>query len=468
MPTGIDLERLRIQLPAEGQCLLHGDERAATELALAFGDRFVRTEGEPAHEIPASRFAAAIALLDRADGPSVAEIINRLAARLDLGARLLLLPGTAASSLAGAPFRGGQELVIALSAAGFVVLREEPDLLVARREPFVVREFRDGDEALILPLFARSFHVERSAATFRWIYQSNPHGNRRISLAFAEDGALVAQYAGYPARFHRELGEGGSESLFALHVGDTMTEPSVRSVGRGATSLLGRTVRHFYASYCEERVAFNYGVNTGNIQRFSMSFVGARRLEEVPYRWRDARAPVPRTWRARLRGYRVVRQRAVDARFDELFERVRRQYGLLVARDSAYLDWRYLGRPDSDYTLWAVWRRDRLLGWSVFRRRGENGERLAWGDALFDPAEPEAIDALFAGALAAAEHRGIEAVETWSPARPAWWAERIGGLGFESRPEPQGLGVVFVPFLVDPEEMFLRQWYYTMGDFDLF
>lgn len=41
-------------------------------------------------------------------------------------------------------------------------------------------------------------------------------------------------------------------------------------------------------------------------------------------------------------------------------------------------------------------------------------------------------------------------------------------LGFESRPEPQGLGFVFVPFGVDPEEDFRAHLYYTMGDSDLF
>src|SRR5690349_23168243 len=45
-------------------------------------------------------------------------------------------------------------------------------------------------------------------------------------------------------------------------------------------------------------------------------------------------------------------------------------------------------------SLWAVFRRSRLVGWSVFRHRGERGERLAWGDALFDPRYPAAVPLL--------------------------------------------------------------------------
>ena len=115
-----------------------------------------------------------------------------------------------------------------------------------------------------------------------------------------------------------------------------------------------------------------------------------------------------------------------------------------------------------------VFRRSRLVGWSVFRHRGDRGERLAWGDALFDPHHPAALPLLLRHVLAAPEHRSAELVETWLTSRPSWWSERVRALGFESRPEPQDLGFVFVPFEVDPEEDFRAALYYNMGDSDLF
>lgn len=466
MPTTFDLDAIRAHLPADGAGLVVGPEPQAAALALALGDRFRVLEASRTRQAPAPIHAVAVALLSTRSAPAISALVAAVAPHLAKNARLLLLPRDVSPSAEEGGLSRERELTVALSGAGFVILREVSGLVVARKEPFAVRAYRDGDEAQILPLFARSFHVERSAEKFRWIYQQNPYGNRKISLALGENGALIAQYAGYPVRIYRQLDDDRSDSLTALHIGDTMTEPAVRHIGRGATSLLGRTVRHFYAAYCEGQVGFNYGVNTGNIQRFSMRFVGVRRLEEVPYHVRDARAPVTRAWRSRLRGYRVERLRSVDTRFDELFEGVRRHYDLLVARDAPYLDWRYLRNPDSEYALWAAFRRDRLIGWSVFRRRNET---LAWGDALFDPAEPEAVDALFARVLAADEQRGIERVETWLPARPAAWKERVLALGFVGRPEPQGLDVGIVPFLLlDAEELLRQRWYYTMGDFDLF
>jgi hypothetical protein len=247
-----------------------------------------------------------------------------------------------------------------------------------------------------------------------------------------------------------------------------MTDPAFRHVGRGPTSLLGRTVRHYYARFCEGQVAFNYGFNTGNIQRFSMSFVGARRLESLPFHVLDLeRRPLapPDRLRSWLAGYRSERITGFDERWDRFFQRVSGAYRLLVERDARYLEWRYARCPDTEYFLYAVFRRGRLAGWSVFRRKGE---RLLWGDALFDPRHPAAIRQLLAAVLATPEHRQVRTVETWITPRPAWWAERVLELGFEPRPEPDDLGFVFVPFGHDPEEGFRAHLYYTMGDSDLF
>lgn len=366
-----------------------------------------------------------------------------------------------------------QELVIALSEAGFVILEPQRGAdpsgpYRARKEGFFVREYREGDDNQILPLFRKSFYVDRSLERWAWEYRENPYGALKISEAFAEDGRLVAHYAGYPVRFHRET-EDGVRTLPALQIGDTMTEPSVRQVGRGPTSLLGRTVRHYYARFCEGQVAFNYGFNTGNIQRFSMSFVGARRLEDLPFHVLDLeKTPLrpPNRFLSRLAGYRVERIAGFDARWDEFFHRVSGAYRLLVERDSRYLEWRYARAPDSEYFLYAAFRRRRLVGWSVFAYKGEG--RLRWGDALFDPRHPEAVRQLLAGVLAAPEHRQAKTVETWATSRPAWWRERVLALGFAPRPEPDELGFVFVPFEVDPEEDFKAHLYYTMGDSDLF
>src|SRR5438046_5530495 len=131
-------------------------------------------------------------------------------------------------------------------------------------ERFTIRSYQQGDEAAILDLFARAFHLPRSRAHFDWKYLHNPYGNEHISLA-CDASRLVGHYAGYPVPFWHQ-----GQPLPAHQIGDTMTDPSIRHVGRGPTSVLGRTALYFYSQFCDGKIAFNYGFNVANIQKFSL------------------------------------------------------------------------------------------------------------------------------------------------------------------------------------------------------
>jgi Acetyltransferase (GNAT) domain len=323
---------------------------------------------------------------------------------------------------------------------------------------FVTRAYQPGDETAILDLFARCFHPGRTAEHFRWKYLQNPYGNGHISLTFDGQGLLVGQYCGYPVPF-----VSGGRDVLGHQIGDTMTDPAVRHVGRGPTSVLARTALHFYRAFCEGKVAFNYGYNTGNIQKFSMRFLRSDRAEPVSF-WRRE-MPVRRNARPSrwIRGYQLELVSDPAEEFDRLFERVLPAYSFLVRRDARYLRWRYLDCPDRGAFIVAIRKWRRLVGWSVFRVRDE---RLLWGDMLFDPHHSPAIGVLLRHV---APSYPVKTIEGWFWPRPAWVAEAIERLGFASAPEPQGLSVMCVPFVMaDATEQIRRGLYSTMGDSDLF
>lgn len=327
---------------------------------------------------------------------------------------------------------------------------------------FITRAFREGDEEAILDLFARSFpHAPRSRESFDWKYRRNPSGNGRISLTFDDDGRLVGHYAGYPVPF-----VDGAAGFVANQIGDTMTAPDVRHVGRGPTSILGRTAAHFYSTFCDGKVAYNYGFNVANIQKFSMRFLRSDRVESVPYRVRDLeRDPLRPLTRAErwARGFRLEEVRSVDGEWDELFARVARDFGLLVRRDSAYVRWRYLECPDVHYIVIAIRQWKRLAGWSVFRVR--DGV-LLWGDALFDYRVHDAAAVLLRHM---APELGARRIAGWFPARPRWFDRLLRDLKLDPAPEPQDLGLMCVPFVqADATARMRDRLYYTMGDSDLF
>ena len=323
---------------------------------------------------------------------------------------------------------------------------------------FVTRAYQPGDEAAILDLFGRCFHAPRSMEHFRWKYLENPYGNAHISVTFDSDGRLIGHYAGYLVPFVEE-----GRDLLAHQIGDTMTDPAVRHFGRGPTGILGRTALHFYATFCDNKIAFNYGFNVANIQRFSLQFLRADRAEPVSF-WRRE-ATVRRIGRAGrwMRGYQLEIVREPGEEFDRFFSDVRPSYSFLVRRDAAYLRWRYLQCPEAGAFIIAIRKWGRLAGWSVFRIREE---RLLWGDALFDPRHSSAIDVLLRHVVPSYP---VKRIEAWFAARPAWVAAALQTAGFERAAEPQDLSVMCVPFVLpDATERIRQSLYYSMGDSDLF
>src|SRR5436305_363082 len=227
----------------------------------------------------------------------------------------------------------------------------------------LIRRYEAGDEQQILDLFARSFHAPRSLESWRWKYENDPWGRERISLAFDETGALIGHYAGYPMPFVID-----GRRAIANQIGDTMTEKSIRHVGRGPTSILGRTALHFYEHFAAEKVAFNYGFNVANIQKFSLRFLRSDRVEPVTYRVARALQPANRFRRWAL-GYQLELVRETTAEWDDFFARVAPSYRFLVERNAAYVRWRYLQCPGVPYIVVAIRKWRRLAGWIVFRIR---------------------------------------------------------------------------------------------------
>lgn len=332
---------------------------------------------------------------------------------------------------------------------------------------YTIRAYQPGDETSILELFERAFHHRRDLAHWRWKYRDAPHGGLRISVAVDDEGRVVGHYAGYPVRFYRASAE--APDLIAHQIGDTMTRPEARGIGRRSTSLLARTARHFYEQFCAGQVAFNYGFNVGGIQKFSMRLLNAERIESVPLRVLERPAgprPAPGRWRRFIDGLAVETVTAVDQTWDAFFQDVAPAYAFLVHRDARYVQWRYLDRPDVPYLVLAVRRRGALVCWGVFARRQG---MLIWGDALVHPDHLDTVGVLLDAAGAHPMARGARSVQGWFSSRPAWFAAALDSLGFRTEAEPRDLGLMCVPWqALDAATWIRRDLYYTYGDSDLF
>ena len=428
-------------------------------------------EGRPAH----------VVVWNATGSQDPSDCLQRLDGHLDEDSSLVVavaLPaatGRKASKHQGRlPTRDQEQLrrvVLALSEGGFQVHRDREvissdagawHLLRARRDAFRIRPYRAGDEEAILELFPRCFHVPRSREHWDWKYAGNPWGRHHLSVATSE-GTLACHYAGYPVPFWWHDPKKGPKTFNALQMGDTMTNPDFREVGRGRSGLLARTVRHFFAIHRGGPLGFFYGFNTGPIQRFCNWFIGGTRVQPVGFWTLDlAEGPLSAF---EHRSYLVDLAKTVDGSWNRLFSRVAPEIGFLVARDARWIEWRYLQCPDVDYTVIGAWHWGRLVGWSVFRRRDD---RLVWGDALYLRRHRSAAVAVLRRALELPEFQGVTGVDAWFSSHPSEWLEQLAELGFASRPEPNDLALMALPEAEPEAAESLARLYYTMGDGDLF
>ncbi len=338
-------------------------------------------------------------------------------------------------------------------------------ILVAKKDRIFVRAYMEGDETEILQMFRRVFKAERTPEHWYWKFRDNPFGAHKIAEAFTEDMALAGQYSGYPVPFFSFAG--GREEFISFQIGDIMTGPEFRSIGRGTSSVLSRAATYFYNKFCINQVPFMYGFITGNHKKFGERFLGYQYISGIPYHVLTLTRPWGK-WgglKGLLSGFSVKRETEIRGDYDLFFDRVCKEYGLLVKRTSRYLKWRYMDCPDNVHRLYCVRRLGELLGWGVFSVRGDV---LIWGDALFDRRHPMAA-AFMLGHLLNRCYPQIKRVEGWFSHVPVWWTDLLRDIGFQATDEPNGLtsGVR----LFDSSfslQLVKDNLYYTMGDSDLF
>jgi hypothetical protein len=112
----------------------------------------------------------------------------------------------------------------------------------------------------------------------------------------------------------------------------------------------------------------------------------------------------------------VAEERAFDASYTELAERVKGKLGVWVYRDERYLATRY-GRRPSAYRVLACREAGRLLGYCVLKiKQFDDDPRMGdirmgtLVDCVFDPDQPAVLDALLAAAVTRCRRERIDVV----------------------------------------------------------
>lgn len=338
----------------------------------------------------------------------------------------------------------------------------------SRRGPVTIAPYAPGDERGILELFRTVFKRERSLAEWRWLFADNPDGFH-CHLGKNEDGEIVSQFASIPV----PVRIGGGDFLFGQIV-DSMVHPLYRgSLKR--KGLFSSTVDAFVDRYghADEEIVM-MGLPNPPAFRIGRRLCGYVPMGKVYFLTKEVEPDpgppeVPDSAGHGVAEFsiRVVSEFSADV--DELEERVLGPRRVYCRRTKRRLDWRYAACPD-DSRYHVLESRTRpggvLAGVAVGVTGYLDRPDGVIADWLVDPGVPGARQALLGVVENLFRRVSMTRVQILlNHVDPA--SRFFEDMGYALAPTHYTMvSRTYAPDVVSPDSL-ARDWYYTLGDFDV-
>ncbi|HJR58835.1 MAG TPA: GNAT family N-acetyltransferase [Vicinamibacterales bacterium] len=270
-----------------------------------------------------------------------------------------------------------------------------------------IDRYRADDKRAVEGLYRRVFGhdaAESSRLRWEWQYRRNPNNpGQEPEIWIAREGpGIVGQYATMPVK----LSLGGRELRGSWGM-DVMVAPERQRQGLG--EVLFRT--------WDRNVGASLGLGLSDssyrlFQKLRWPDVGPVPCFVKPLTRRALRRPnwpvglnrlvsaltlpiVKIVARSRPLAAEVRMIQRFDESFTKLWEELAPKFGLAVRRDAAYLNWKYVNAPHVRYSIAALRRDDRNVGYAVYRHFTEpRGRVTLLVDFLTDPDDENGLAAL--------------------------------------------------------------------------
>lgn len=327
------------------------------------------------------------------------------------------------------------------------------DPLIPPRSGISVRLYRPGDEIGIARLFQIAFEKEMTISHWRWKYQGQ--GNLRTYAAVAVDESVsggegvIAHYGGVPLRMIYQ-----GRGIKGLAIGDVMVHPKFRGLFLKG-GLFKQVASLLPVETSKDGFTVGFGFPNERALRLPEKLGLYERVEEAV----EAQRPVRFHQTATRFLYELFPMEWTDERIDAFWDRVGPGLGLAVVRDRVHLAWRFKRHPLYPYQFWGLRRRwsRRLSGWAVVR---DMGETLYVMDLLCEGSCLPLLEKLDNMAVTA----GKPSLTLWLPSR---YHALLETRGFTLKPAGITIPRTTHPGFL-PKEAIAGQFYYTLGDFDVY
>lgn len=313
-----------------------------------------------------------------------------------------------------------------------------------------IRSAKPGEDKTLVDLYNHVFDQNLTTQVWDWRYRQNPLRQEPFSLVAERDGQIVSHYGASLVQFSVN----GQAVSGALYI-DAFTDPKV--TGLKLFKRLGLALEDdLKAAGVQLLLAFPNEIS--------------HRLFYHDLGWRDIlEVPMLRANRDQIRGVvnrdpAIAESSQADSSFDSLWQRLQHSAPLMTVRDSSYLNYRYFASAKHDYTVYTVGSSRELSGFAV-------AKSFAGGVDLMDVFADDEYTAvrLVDHVLATGMTSGAGEFNAWLPVRHPMhhYLERRG---FENQaPVVYMMAKVIGEIPDDAPDIFdARNWFYTMGDSDVY
>jgi GNAT superfamily N-acetyltransferase len=360
-----------------------------------------------------------------------------------------------------------------------------------------VRKYKEGDKAGILELMNLEGNGEkRTCEHWSWEYGSNPLGN--LIWVAEHDQQIVGHMALIPTNM--KIGE---KNILGSQAVDLIVHPKYRhqgmflTIGRTATEEAGREgvdVTYGFPNEPAHSGHLKYGwfdickiflllriCNAQNMVGFFEKYKIIKLLNRHKTSRKAVKSVLQITSAASSFFPRIsdrirkepslaedIEIHAITSfnNIDSFWERVSKDFSIIVARDKKYLNWRYFERPDVKYTVLLAERNAKILGYVVLRSVNENKLNLGYiVDVLASPDSRLVIQALILRAVEHFKKEGVDAIACWMLKNNEFYKVLrynrfvpFSSYPFIARLNSTGLSKEFVRNQ--------KNWYVTIGDSD--
>ena len=326
-----------------------------------------------------------------------------------------------------------------------------------------IRKYKPGDEVgfqVIAKLVELHPWNRMNLANWYWKYKGDNPAGKPIMIYAENDGELIGHFAAIPMMYWFD-----NEDVMGSHSVAMMIDPAWQNKGL-IKFMADRLIRELE----EQKIPFTYGYPNDNAYDLHIKLLG---YEDITMQrlfhkeMKNIRFNTLDTEFERLKWNKIER---FDERVNVLWGKAKNDFKAIVIRNSAFLNWRYMDRPDVPYYAFNC---NVLEGYCVLKiYQDENTLHGHFIDLFTQNGNSDCGRFLVENGLRFFNDKGIDEATLWMQGSPffedilidfGFCVGGVSGGGWPGATRP-----MICRFNAEPEKyrplLNEKDWYFTMGD----